>query len=121
MWCVCVCCVVCVWCGVCVVVYTAVYLCVLCVCTRLYISVCAQGERVVLAPAGSPRPSGEEEAAGEPPITANQVKKQKVWEQVQPLLSTCPSTGAALFGGVPMAAGGHGGLRAPAIRGGQIS
>ena len=71
----------------------------------------AVGERVVL--------EGQEDWS---PISAAQVKKRKVWEQVQPLLATHPETGAALFDGVRLVCeGGAGPLLAPSIRGGAIS
>ncbi len=69
------------------------------------------GERVVL--------EGQEDWS---PISAAQVKKRKVWEQVQPLLATHAETGVALFDGVRLVCeGGAGPLLAPSIRGGAIS
>eukprot|EP01051_Picozoa_sp_SAG22_P001708 SAG22_NODE_70_length_22717_cov_12.413741_11_plen_260_part_00 len=90
----------------------------------------APGDRVVLETAATP--SGDDgagggggsagECGGGEPAGPNQVKKQKVFEKVQPKLSTDGASGVALYGGVALVvAGGHGPLVAPTIRGGMIS
>ena len=75
------------------------------------------GERVFVAPAVA----DEQEAPGEmmAAISAAQVKKRKVWEHIQPLLSVC-ADGTARFDGVAMECS-TGVLTAPTIRNGQIS
>jgi methionine--tRNA ligase beta chain len=74
------------------------------------------GDRVVIAAAVT------DEATGEmaPPVSAAQVKKRKVWEQIQPLLST-DEEGVARFDGDPMECSAGAVLTAPTIRNGIVS
>ena len=75
------------------------------------------GERVFVATAlASDRAASGEMAA---PVSPAQVKKRKVWEQIQPLLTLC-ADGTARFDGVPMECS-TGALTAPTIRNGRIS
>ena len=76
----------------------------------------ALGDRISLTEVGD---EGFPEA-----ISAAQVKKQKVWEQIQPLLST-DDAGVVMFDGTPLAVVSEDGsaavLAAPTIRNGLIS
>ena len=79
------------------------------------------GDRVALEldSLSSERKEAEAQQTAWPPASANQVKKQKVWEAVQPQLTTSVC-GEALFAGTRLVAGGLP-LVAPTIRGGVIS
>jgi aminoacyl tRNA synthase complex-interacting multifunctional protein 1 len=75
------------------------------------------GERVFVATAAADVQAASREMA--PAISPAQVKKRKVWEQIQPLLSVCVD-GTARFDGVAMECS-TGVLTVPTIRNGQIS
>ena len=74
------------------------------------------GERVFVKTAVNDEAAPGEMAAA---VSPAQVKKRKLWEQIQPLLTVC-ADGTARFDGVAMECS-TGALTAPTVRNGQIS